>query len=241
VAIEKAGVIVHLPQALETNQIQKTCYTGTLGSRVSDCQSNIVDSQRVSFSANNTLAARQDLTVVLGWPKGIVAVQKPISSPTTKFITLGLWSLILPVLVFALLFYLWYKRGRDPRGRGTIIPQYEPPDNLQPGAMGVVLDEKADLKDISSTIIDLAVKGYMKIKQIKTKKLIGESTDYEFIKLKGVDDKLTNYEKRIFDGIFGISNSEKLSDLKNEFYVNLKNIKDDMYNLVTKRLFSHES
>lgn len=235
VPILKAQATVHLPQELVVSQLQKTCYTGVLGSKESDCQANITDGQTAIFSANNELSAGEGLTMVFGWPKGIVAVQKPVSSPTTKLVTLGLWSLILPVLVLVFLFYLWYKRGRDPRGRGTVIPQYEPPDNLPPGAMGVVLDEKADLKDISSTMIDLAVKGYIKIRQIKTKKLIGESTDYEFIKLKEADDKLTDYEKKIFDGILGVNSSEKLSDLKNEFYVHLKKIKDDLYNLVTEK------
>ena len=234
VAIEKAGATVHLPQVLEMNQIQKTCYTGTLGSKASDCQSSIADSQTVSYSANNNLAAGQDLTIVLGWPKGIVAVQKPVSSPTAKLITLGLWSLILPVLVFIILLYLWYKKGRDPRGRGTIIPQYESPDNLPPGAMGVVLDEKADPKDISATIVDLAVKGYLKIKQIEEKKIFSRSTDYEFIKLKEADENLSDYEKKIFNNIFDSGSSKKLSDLKNKFYTNLKEIKDALYNLVVK-------
>lgn len=233
--IKKAQATVHLPTELEVSQLQKTCYTGVLGSRESDCQANIVDGKTADFFSNSELSAGEGLTIVLGWPKGIVAVQKPVSSPTTKLITLGLWSLILPVLVFIILLYLWNKKGRDPRGRGTIIPQYESPDNLPPGAMGVVLDEKTDPKDISATIVDLAVKGYLKIKQIEEKKIFSKSTDYEFTKLKEADKNLSDYEKKIFNNIFDSGSSKKLSDLKNKFYTHLKEIKDTLYYLVVEK------
>ena len=43
------------------------------------------------------------------------------------------------------------------------------------------------------------------------------------------------YEKKIFDGILGAKDTEKLSDLKNQFYVHLKKIKDKLYHLVIKK------
>jgi len=232
-AIEKASATVHLPQALETNQIQKTCYTGTLGSKAGDCQSSIVDSQTVSYSANNTLGANQDLTIVLGWPKGIVAVAEKVES--TKgfaFFTLGYLQVLAPVIVLLIMLFLWYTRGRDPAKRKAVYPIYEPPDNLKPGEMGVVYDESADPKDISATIISLAARGYFKIKRIEKKKFIGKEVDYEFIKLKEADDGMEEYERKIFNGIFDLTSNRELSDLKNKFYTNLKGIKSSLYDLV---------
>lgn len=233
VPIEKSQATVYLPKEIEKSQLQKACYTGIFGSQKSNCQSEIIDGETLSFTANNKLSSGEGLTIVLGWPKGIV--NKPTTGQNILWMLTDNWFFTTPFLVFIVLLYFWYTAGRDPRGRGTIIPQYEPPEKLPPGAMGVVLDEKADLKDISSTIIDLAVNGYLKIREVEKKKLLGKSTDYEFIQLKEEDKDLTDYEKKIYRGIFDVGKEVKLSDLKDNFYVNLKKIKDDLYNLVVKK------
>ena len=62
-------------------------------------------------------------------------------------------------------FLYWWKHGRDPEGKGVIMPIYKVPKNLKPGEVGVLIDERAHLHDITATIIDLAVKGYLKIRR----------------------------------------------------------------------------
>ena len=60
--------------------------------------------------------------------------------------------------------YLWWTRGRDP-ARGAIAVQYEPPDKLTPGECGTLVDDEAAMRDITATLVDLAVKGYLTIEQ----------------------------------------------------------------------------
>ncbi len=139
------------------------------------------------------------------------------------------WPLLIPLLVIGSLIYLWYTRGRDPDVHSPVIPRYGAPDNLPAGELGTIVDEKVDLHDISATIIQLAVKGYIKIKEIETKK---SKKDYELIKLKEADKKLDEYEKKLIEGIFGASKTKKISDLKNKFYSHLPEIKKSMYALV---------
>ena len=41
------------------------------------------------------------------------------------------------------------------------------PTDLTPAEVGTLIDEQVDLRDISATIIDLAVRGYLKIEELE--------------------------------------------------------------------------
>ena len=68
--------------------------------------------------------------------------------------------------------WLWWTRGRDPE-RGAIAVQYEPPDKLTPGECGTLVDNEAAMRDITATLVDLAVKGYLTIEQKDESHLLG--------------------------------------------------------------------
>ena len=76
------------------------------------------------------------------------------------------WIVVLPLIVLAVCLYLWYTRGRDPKGRGIIIANTIR-RNLTPAEVGTIVDEHAQNKDITAEIIYLATQGYLKIKQIE--------------------------------------------------------------------------
>ncbi|MFH1218471.1 MAG: DUF2207 domain-containing protein [Candidatus Peregrinibacteria bacterium] len=138
-------------------------------------------------------------------------------------------------LIFSFwMFSIWYKNGRDPEGRGTIMPIYKPPREMAPGVMGVVVDEKADLHDITASMIQMAVKGYLKIEKTEKKKFLwGKSTDYNFIKIKDVGSEVLPFEKKIFDSIFDSDKkSVSLEDLQKRFYKDLPRIKELLYERV---------
>ena len=44
--------------------------------------------------------------------------------------------------------------------------RFRPPEGATPGLVGVVLDEKADTLDVSATLVDLAVRGYLRIEEL---------------------------------------------------------------------------
>lgn len=147
---------------------------------------------------------------------------------------------ILPIISWLIislaLFLMWWLKGRDPEGRGSIYPIYEPPGKLTPGEIGVIVDQKAHLHDISATIIKFAVEGYIKIKKLEKK-------DYQFSIIKVPDlSKFEIFEKKIWVGIFGTNKkSVKLSSLNQSFYVNLEKIKTELYDLVVRKKFFEKS
>lgn len=158
-----------------------------------------------------------------------------------------------PILLFVMgmgwLFLMWWFRGRDPKGRGTIMPFYKAPKvrgdldgetrELAPGEMGLLIDETAHLHDITGSILGLATKGYLKIKKgEKTKYKWGRNeSDYIFVNVKNAvnDGALLDFEKEIFKIIFGKDGAQKevkLSSLQTKFYKDLPNLKKSLYKRV---------
>jgi len=162
---------------------------------------------------------------------------------TIWFVFLKIIFVILLILIVIEPFYTFIKRGRDPNGKSLIIPYYNAPDNMTPAEVGTLLDEKVHLKDISSTIVDLAVKGYLKIKVLPDKSSwIFKKDDYKLIKVnkpKKDDGKLTKFERALISYIFGNSSEKKISSLKNKFYSKLPKLKKKLYTkLIKEKYFS---
>jgi uncharacterized membrane protein YgcG len=238
--IEQAKATVVLPQALLDNGLQAVCYAGARGSS-EECLSrryNYVSQGQVDkiVFTNDRLKGGEGLTVVVGWPKGLVVEPSAFAklSDTVKDNAI----LFLPVLTLLLFYYLWRTRGRDPEGRGTIIAYYDPPDNLSPAEIGTIIDERAHKHDVSAEIINLAVKGYLKIVNIKGKGIL-KSADYELHKLKESSSLKNKHERELLDALFADNKSKvKLSDLKDKFYKDLEKIKKVIYqSTVTKNYF----
>jgi uncharacterized membrane protein YgcG len=141
--------------------------------------------------------------------------------------------LFLPVLIFFWLFLRWRKFGRDAKGRGTIIPEYEAPNNLAPAEVGTLYDNRADRTDVSAQIIQLAVHGYLKIRREETGAVF-KSTDYIFTKLKPADDLVKSFDKEIMNGLFEKGETVKLSDLEYEFASTMQKIIRNLYEDLTK-------
>lgn len=130
--------------------------------------------------------------------------------------------------------YRWYTTGRDSGKPKTIVPWFSPPDDITPALMGSIKDEHVDLVDISATIINVAFKGYIKIREIRDNK------EFEFEKLKPFDD-LPAEELQIMNQIFANrTEEEKVStkDLKNTFYSRIPTIQNSLYDsMVSKGYF----
>ncbi len=230
VPINQADALVILPESLPLKDLKSACYGGAPGSQTS-C-SNILfpdwaadRAGQIEFKQTG-LVPESGLTVVVGWPKGLVA--KPDALAEVLAFLRDNYILFLPLLALVVMFYLWYARGRDPRGKGVIIPQYDAPDRLSPAEVGTVVDEEADNLDISAEIIHLAVAGYLKINQIKGEGLF-QSEDYQFMKLKEQDGLPNDFDRYLLTAIFKGRTEVKLSELKKTFYKDLAKIKEMIY------------
>src|SRR3989344_4108895 len=63
----------------------------------------------------------------------------------------------------------WWVTEGSQKGKGTIVPQYEPPENLRPAMAEVVTKEKLTNKGLTATIVDLAIRGFVKIEEDQKK------------------------------------------------------------------------
>ena len=59
--------------------------------------------------------------------------------------------------------------------------QYEPPEDLTPAEAGTLIDNAADMRDITATMVDLAVRGYIRIEEREESKLFGLMKGKEYV------------------------------------------------------------
>ncbi len=240
--IKEASADVTLHVKNKSKNLWATCYTGVYGSRKSECSFK-TSHNSAEFITKKTLNIGEGFTVAFGWDKGLVT---PPSSWKKFFWLTDLeknWIFSFPILSFLFMINLWYRRGRDPRLRESVTVMYEPPQYsnriLTPAEVGSLIDEKLDSRDITSTIVGLAVKGYIKIEETKKEGLIFDSTDYYLSKVKESDNILSTFEKELMEKLFSSSlQGLFISEMKNTFYKNLPSLKDTLYGeLVGKKYF----
>src|SRR5262249_4133646 len=167
-------------------------------------------------------------------------VHEPTAFDKASLLLRSNWPLVLPLIAFVIMFYVWWTRGRDPRLR-PIAAQYEPPDQLTPGEAGTLVDESVDMRDITASIVDLAVRGYMVIEEHTKERMLGlfKDKDYSFVvnKDRAEWSKLKPHEINLLNGLFDsgtVGESVSMSDLENHFYKNLPAIKGSIFeSLVT--------
>jgi uncharacterized membrane protein YgcG len=189
-----------------------TCFEGPLGSTRA-CQSS-VSPQRASFSATSALPAGDQLTIVTALRKGAVTAPAPLLERADREIgdyfettpwTVG-GALLAMFGGLALVARHWWTAGRDDREHETIVAEYEPPEKIRPAQAGLLIDESADTKDVTATIVDLAVRGYLTITELPPTGILGlGKKDWSLARTDGKahPEALQDYERTIFDGLFG--------------------------------------
>ncbi len=241
VPIKEASAKVFLAVNAVSKNIKAACYTGAAGSTeaAGDIETGYNSGQ---FNTTRELNAGEGFTIVSSWDKGLVT---PPSALKRFFWLLNLqenWIFVFPVIALIVMFNLWYTRGRDPKIREAVAVMYEPPkfngEPLTPAEVGALSDEKMDSRDITSAIVGLAVKGYIKIEEIKKDGLIFDSTDFSLTKIKEPGKELSLFENFLMDRIFMGLPYILVSDLRNKFYTNLDALRDSLYDgLVGKKYF----
>jgi len=137
----------------------------------------------------------------------------------------------LPLVTLIGMFGLWWLKGRDPDPGMSVAPMYEPPAGISPAEAGTLLEDAIHPRDITSTIVDLAVRGYIKIEETAEKTLVFTNKDYVFHLLKpreqwGAD--LAPHELVMLENIFAGGDETRLSSLKNRFYTSVPVIRQDI-------------
>ena len=223
---------VVLPANVQPTRV--AVYTGYKGSTAADAMTER-DNNEVGFSSIHPLYPYQGLTIGVGWPAGHVAGRP--SQAHEQLMRIVRWlPLFIPLFVFWFGYRRWDKYGRDP-APGTSVVRYEPVAGATPAELGTLIDNTADMPDVTATLVDLAVRGYIHITELKEEHLFGlaKSTDYQFdiVKKRGDWNGLKSHEVSYIDGLSqsadGDSYSVKMSDLRNKFYKFLPEITNAIY------------
>ena len=159
--------------------------------------------ERVVLARN--LAARQGLSIVVTWPKGLI-LEPTAEEKRAWFIAdnkptiLGFAGLI---VVFLYYLMVWGMFGRD-QAHGSIVPLYEPPDSMSPAAVRFLERMGFDEKAFTAGIIGLAAKGYLTIEQ-------DESRNYKLVRKSKTPEERSLYYSALASALDPALASETLA------------------------------
>ncbi|HET9183468.1 MAG TPA: DUF2207 domain-containing protein [Candidatus Angelobacter sp.] len=226
VPIESASTTVYFPENAAGN-LRAQAFMGLYGSQERARVS--VDGAVVTAESTGPLPSRGGLTVDVYIPEGILHAPSTMAR-LGRFIRSNP-ILSLPFWAFAVMFGLWWYKGRDPSAGMSVAPMYEPPQGMRPAEAGTLLDDSVDPRDITAILVDLAVRGYIKIVEAPHKGLLFSTKDYEFHLLKDRNawTDLNDYERAMLEKVYaGGGTITRLSDLRNHFYTVLPRIKAEI-------------
>lgn len=196
--IERAGARVTLPPGVPTDAIRVEGYTGAQGGQGQQYNARVDGNGTALFETTAPLPPRHGLTLVTSWPKGHVT-EPDAQQRLNWFLSDNQGVLIAGGGILLLLGYftvVWYRVGRDPE-LGVIIPLYTPPKGYSPASMRFVRRMGYDHQTFAAAVVNMAVKGYLKIKEDKAGKFTLEKT--------GKSPTLAPGEGAIASALFGTS------------------------------------
>ncbi len=237
--IAHATATVRLPAPLPPGQLEAAAYTGRFGSRERDVTVTHPGPGVVRFEATGSFAPLEGLTVAVGWPHGHVRI--PGAWERAGGFLADNWVLLMPLGWAVFLLRRYRRLGRDPEPSAPVMVQYEPPPGLSPAAVGTLIDETADLADISATVVHLAIRGHLTIRQEERPQLFGilkrEETVFRRATPSG-DPPLAPHERAVLEALFASGDEVDAADLANKFYARIPAIRTAIYDrLVEQRYF----
>ncbi len=199
--IDKASAAVKLPDGIPHNRITAEGYTGEFGGKAQNYAAQINDDARVYLETTQTLAPRQGITIVVGWPKGYV--HEPTAREKMEYtlrdnrhLFTALTGLLILLAYYAV---MWSKVGKDPE-KGVIFPHYEPPRGYSPASMRFIENMGYDNTCFAAALINLAVKGYLTITE-------DDKKNYTLTKTGNTDVEMSPGESALTRILFTTKNS----------------------------------
>lgn len=238
------------------------CFAGPRGSSES-CTTHGFGGATAQFS-EAVLPVGRMLTVLVGWPAGTftgggaIRTERPSPfDPVDPISPAGLVAVVVLVLGLGVTLTRVRTRGRDEAylgltpgltpSVGQLVPvgprdeslpiavQFTPPADVRPGLIGTLIDEVADPHDVTATLVDLAVRGYLRIEEVPRKDPAKPAKNWTLTKLKDADVSLAPYELALFNGIFDDRDVVRLSRLRTKFASTMALVQGGLYTEVTGR------
>ncbi|MCH9693409.1 MAG: DUF2207 domain-containing protein [Gammaproteobacteria bacterium] len=205
--VDKASATVTLFFDAPRDAILVDGYTGRYGSSAQDYSVRLDEAGAVHFQANQSLPAAHGLTVVVGWPKGLV--DEPTRAQRIGWLLKDNRNLLIAVvgLLLLLAYYIpvWRKFGKDP-DEGVVMTRYIPPRDFSPASLRYIRQMYYDDKVMTAAVVNLAVKGFLEI---------SDNEDTHVLKkldADGARPELAAGERELYEALFSEGSSVTLED-----------------------------
>jgi hypothetical protein len=161
--IDHVRAEVSLPAQVPAARLTAEAYTGPFGARGRDYTSEL-RAGGASFETTRELGPYEGMSIVLGFPKGIVREPNAWQRAAwwlsdNRGAALGAAGAL---LLFVFLYWRWNAVGRDPRA-GPRFPRYEPPPGMGAADVRFVDRMGYDDKCLAAALLGLGARGYLRI------------------------------------------------------------------------------
>ena len=158
---------VTLPEGVDIAAIKTAGYTGLFGARDTAVVADVMRNGVARFKSTRPFARFEGLSIVIGWPKGIVeppTLQQKIIWFLRDNMHYAIFLLSL-LFLFGFLLYI-YRKNKNREGNYATIPLFTAPEGMTPGTVNYF--NKMDYADTALTadIVNMAVHGWLTIKRI---------------------------------------------------------------------------
>jgi hypothetical protein len=188
----------------------------------------------------------QSVAVDIGFPPGAVASNERIdhrwtvgrafsASPLPLALALGLL-----VLGGIALLLMHRRSGADARAGGEVtkVGEFAPVgpgqaefrvvDDIRPGEVGTVADERVDPIDVTATLVDLAVRGHLLITELPREGDFARS-DWDLTRTSAPVDGLRPFEQLLLDGVAPVGSNVRVSELSSRVTESIGGVQDALY------------
>lgn len=218
---------ITMPKSFDSSKLGFSA--GRVGSTDSSKIKYSVSGNTITGNYNGILFENEALTVRCELPEGYFV---------GAGLDINLFNYIIylfPIIFLLISILLWYKFGRDNQVVETV--EFYPPEGFNSLEVGFLYKGEAGNQDVTSLLVYLANKGYIKIVETEEKSLFSKAKGFKFIKLKEYDGDNVN-ERLFLNGLFAmgrpsenIDNQNSTStlevtsvDLYDKFYITMANI-----------------
>jgi hypothetical protein len=105
-------------------------------------------------------------------------------------------------------------------------------DGVRPGEIGTLVDERVDPVDVTAAILDLAVRGHLRITELPRESVHGPS-DWAFTRLEHDEDVLADYERTLLNAVAPVQGDPvKLSNLPGSLGSVIPQVQSELYDEV---------
>ncbi len=257
IPLSAVTVRVHGPAAVQ----DALCFAGPTGS--TDPCTGITSDGSSATATQQAVPVGDLLTVAVGWPAGnfpgvdpILTAPIDVLAPVRPASPAGAGALVVLLVGGGLVVrrvrrtgqdraYLGLTPGLRPADgqegatghrdrREPVAVRFTPPDGVRVGEVGVLVDERADPVDVTATLIDLAVRGYLRVEEVPRSNPSTKVKDWTLVALRPADADLLPFEATLLAKVFEGRDHVRLSALRTTFASAMSTVQGEMYTHVTE-------